>query len=65
MNAKDSARCTKCIYSGRTGGGGTGSATTCDYILVTGHRRPCEIGTACTVFTARKHPGRPRRDSGI
>jgi len=28
----------------------------CDYLLITGHRRPCPPGEGCTEHTARKKP---------
>lgn len=47
------AKCRKC-YHGSTGSG----YISCDYILNTGHRRPCLAGKGCTEFTTkpRKKP---------
>lgn len=40
-----SKSCDGCDYRGSIGG--KGSARTCDYILITGHRRGCPAGSRC------------------
>ena len=37
----------RCVYYAV--GSNDGYNGTCDYILITGHRRPCGFGAACTV----------------
>lgn len=39
-------KCKDCIYSAQIE---CGHAICCDYILITGHRRPCHPGRECTV----------------
>ena len=52
----DKNKCKMCIY----GAGGAGNSyVTCDYILHTGHRRPCKAGK-CTVFELRTGPYKPQ-----
>lgn len=41
-----SKSCDGCDYRGSIGG--KGSARTCDYILITSHRRGCPAGARCT-----------------
>lgn len=38
----------RCVYYAV--GSNDGYNGTCDYILITGHRRPCGFGAACTVL---------------
>lgn len=40
-------RCKNCTYHGTL----NGNTVTCDYIGVTGHRRPCPAGPECTYYT--------------
>lgn len=40
-------RCSSCIYHGDIAAGGI---TYCDYLYLTGHRRPCPGWEACTVY---------------
>lgn len=49
-NERRTRHCRKpqcCVYY--AAGSGEGYNGTCDYILITGHRRPCGFGDACTV----------------
>lgn len=64
MNAQDKARCKNCAYSGRLSGADGAGTLICDYILKTGHRRPCELGEKCTVFQQKTHHAafQPRRN---
>ena len=39
-------RCKRCYYYAP-------STQTCDYLLITGERRPCAFGEGCTVFYHR------------
>lgn len=40
--------CDGCDYRGSVSSGGSGARRTCDYILITGHRRGCPAGSKCT-----------------
>ena len=50
----------RCVYDAV--GSNDGYNGTCDYILITGHRRPCGFGDACTVKEAQ---GRKMRGGGM
>ena len=50
----------RCVYYATTSSEGYNG--TCDYILITGHRRPCGFGDACTVKEAQ---GRKMRGGGM
>ena len=52
--------CRGCVYWRQTGNGVT---TSCDYILLTGCRRPCPPGEACTVKKKRKRGKSVNEDS--
>lgn len=62
------SKCWDCFYFGK-------NTITCDFYLITGARRGCPVGDACTRFTPRgdlrkqtvlvvkgSRPGRPRDD---
>lgn len=53
---KPCKRCRKCYYSGPVdiGWGKVYPLYSCDYLLITGHRRPCPAGDACTVYSPKK-----------
>ena len=53
----DKKRCAKCQFQGRTG-----VWSTCDYILITGHRRPKEKDGKCCPVYSPANPLRPRVD---
>ena len=40
--------CNGCNYLSRNSSGKHGTRRTCDYILITGHRRGCPAGAGCT-----------------
>lgn len=50
----------RCVYYAV--GSNDGYNGTCDYILITGHRRPCGFGAACTV---KETQGRRMRSGGM
>ncbi|MFR6380665.1 MAG: hypothetical protein ACLUNZ_13695 [Evtepia sp.] len=50
----------RCVYYAI--GSNDGYNGTCDYILITGHRRPCGFGAACTVKETQGRKDAQRRD---
>lgn len=46
----DNKKCRTCVYFG----GSFDECCTCNYIFVHGTRRPCPLGSACTVKKPRK-----------
>lgn len=51
---KTPAKCRKCYYSGPTNFKVDGKMLySCDYFILTGARRPCPAGNACTVYSPR------------
>ena len=50
----------RCVYYAVGSNDGYNGA--CDYILITGHRRPCGFGTVCTV---KETQGRKMRSGGM
>lgn len=54
LNHPDVSKCKKCIYRAFiTSGSMTGSVYGCQYILITGKKRPCKPGKNCTVYEKR------------
>lgn len=50
-------RCRKCYYGSMAG---SFNMPTCDYILITGKKRPCHGGEECTVFREGRRTSRER-----
>ena len=48
MSKKNEPFCKDCIYFSKDG-----RLTSCDYILIEKHRRPCKAGEGCTVKQTR------------
>ena len=48
--SKCTKKCKRCFYSFNH----SAHLPTCDYILITGHRRPCPAGDNCTEFTTKR-----------
>lgn len=56
---KTPAKCYKCFYSGQTNFIVDGKMLySCDYFILTGTRRPCPAGVACTVYSPRNRKDR-------
>lgn len=56
---KTPAKCTKCFYAGPTELSIDGKKLySCDYMILTGARRPCPAGNDCTVYSARSRKDR-------
>lgn len=61
INHPDTRKCRSCVFRMYIGGGQTDgvSAYGCQYILMTGKKRPCAVGKDCTAYIKR---GRRRHD---
>lgn len=57
---KAKEKCSKCRYSTLIYKDRGGGLMVCDYMLITGHRRPCKGGLSCTVIEPRKR-GRKKK----
>ena len=50
-------RCRGCFYVGAIGNAGPEySPVCCDYMLITGKKRPCPSGDKCTEYTPMQRP---------
>lgn len=55
---KPEKQCSNCYYKFRVNVGENGQMLyACQYILITGRRRPCPPGPACTVFKEGSRKG--------
>lgn len=56
----DNKNCQNCIYFQGT----SDCVCTCDYILITGRKRPCDPGEGCTVKVKRRRKRKMSTDKG-